>query len=82
MEFTIILKDMQEALSFVHINEQAPCDIDLISGKYVVNAKSIMSVLGAEILGHVAKVRLLGDASACTEIYAAYREAGFNIEGV
>ena len=44
LEKTIMLKDFEAVKKFVDIANQKPYDIELLSGKYIVNAKSIMGV--------------------------------------
>ena len=41
----VILGTMQNARKLVNIAEQIPCDVELCSGRYVVNAKSMLGVL-------------------------------------
>lgn len=48
-EKTIILKDFDAVKKFVDIANQKDYDIELLSGKYVVNAKSIMGVFSLDL---------------------------------
>lgn len=48
-EKTIILKDFKAVKEFVDIANEKPYDIELLSGKYVVNAKSIMGVFSLDL---------------------------------
>ena len=41
----VILGTMQNARKLANIAEQIPCDVELCSGRYVVNAKSMLGVL-------------------------------------
>ena len=41
----IILGTMQNARKLVNIVEQVPCDVELCSGRYIVNAKSMLGGL-------------------------------------
>lgn len=41
----VILGTMQNARKLVNIAEQIPCDVELCSGRYIVNAKSMLGVL-------------------------------------
>lgn len=41
----VILKTMQNARRLVSIAEQITCDVELCSGRYIVNAKSMLGVL-------------------------------------
>lgn len=49
LEKTIILKDFEAVKKFVDIANEKPYDIELLSGKYVVNAKSIMGVFSLDL---------------------------------
>ena len=49
LEKTIILKDFEAVKQFVDIANEKPYDIELLSGKYVVNAKSIMGIFSLDL---------------------------------
>ncbi len=49
LEKTIMLKDFEAVKNFVDIANQKPYDIELLSGKYIVNAKSIMGVFSLDL---------------------------------
>ncbi len=49
LEKTILLKDFEAVKNFVDIANEKPYDIELLSGKYVVNAKSIMGVFSLDL---------------------------------
>ena len=49
LEKTIMLKDFEAVKKFVDIANQKPYDIELLSGKYIVNAKSIMGVFSLDL---------------------------------
>ena len=49
LEKTIILKDFEAVKKFVDIANEKPYDIELLSGKYIVNAKSIMGVFSLDL---------------------------------
>lgn len=49
LEKTIMLKDFEAVKNFVDIANTKPYDIELLSGKYVVNAKSIMGVFSLDL---------------------------------
>jgi phosphotransferase system HPr-like phosphotransfer protein len=49
LEKTIILKDFEAVKKFVDIANEKSYDIELLSGKYVVNAKSIMGVFSLDL---------------------------------
>ena len=49
IEEKIFLKTLDDVKSFVAIAATKPYDIELLSGKYVVNAKSVMGVLSLDL---------------------------------
>lgn len=49
LEKTIILKDFNAVKKFVDIANQKPYEMELVSGKYVINAKSIMGVFSLDL---------------------------------
>lgn len=49
LEKTIILKDFEAVKKFVDIANEKSYDIELLSGKYIVNAKSIMGVFSLDL---------------------------------
>ena len=49
LEEKIFFKTLDDVKSFVAIAITKPYDIELLSGKYVVNAKSIMGVLSLDL---------------------------------
>jgi phosphocarrier protein HPr len=46
---TLQLKSIQDVLEFVRIVNDFPYEVDLASGRYVVDAKSIMGVLSLDM---------------------------------
>lgn len=49
IEKKIFLKTLDDVKSFVGIMSTKSYDIELLSGKYVVNAKSVMGVLSLDL---------------------------------
>jgi len=49
LEKNIFLKTLEDVKAFVNLCMTKPYDIELISGKYVVNAKSIMGVFSLDL---------------------------------
>ncbi len=49
LEKTINLSNIEKVKSFVDIANSKDYDIELLSGKYVVNAKSIMGVFSLDL---------------------------------
>ena len=48
-KFNIMFKTTNDVKEFVSIVNQCIFDVDLISGKYVVNAKSIMGIFSLDL---------------------------------
>lgn len=48
-EKTIMLKSFEDVKKFVDIASSKSYDIELMSGKYIVNAKSIMGVFSLDL---------------------------------
>lgn len=46
---SILLKEAQNIKTFVSIINKYPCDIDLRSGRYVVDAKSILGIFSLDL---------------------------------
>ena len=46
---SIRLNTINDVKQFVHIVNQYPYDIDLISGRYIVDAKSIMGIFSLDL---------------------------------
>lgn len=49
IEQKIFLKTLDDVKTFVSIAANKPYDIELLSGKYIVNAKSVMGVLSLDL---------------------------------
>ena len=49
IEKKIFLKTLDDVKNFVGIMATKPYDVELLSGKYVVNAKSVMGVLSLDL---------------------------------
>ncbi len=46
---TISLTQVSQVKRFVNLVEQAPCDVDLVSGRYTVNAKSMLGIYSLDL---------------------------------
>jgi phosphotransferase system HPr-like phosphotransfer protein len=49
MSAMIYLNSFDKIKNFVDITNQLDCDIDLISGRYVIDAKSIMGIFSLDL---------------------------------
>ena len=73
-EKTIMLKSFEDVKKFVDIACSKDYDIELLSGKYIVNAKSIMGVFSLD-LTKVIKAEIVedkGDAEGLIKELAPY----------
>lgn len=60
--FNIMLKSINDVKDFVNISNRFDFDIDLTSGRYVVDAKSIMGIFSLD-LSKAIKVEVFCDES-------------------
>ena len=58
-KFAVILTSVDEVKQFVDAATHCPCEIDVFSGRYVVNAKSIMGLFSLD-LSQPVEVEVLG----------------------
>ena len=49
IEQKVFLETLDDVKSFVAIAANKPYDIELLSGKYIINAKSVMGVLSLDL---------------------------------
>ena len=47
-EFQVSLASIEEVRQFVNAATRSPCEVDILSGRYVVDAKSIVGVFGLD----------------------------------
>ena len=52
-KFNVMFKTTNDVKEFVSIVNQCNFDVDLISGKYVVNAKSIMGIFSLDLTKNI-----------------------------
>lgn len=48
-KFTVHLKSINDVKEFVRIVNEFPYDVDLASGRYIVDAKSIMGIFSLDL---------------------------------
>lgn len=60
---TVLLSSINDVKDFVNIVSKYECDIDLVSGRYIVDAKSIMGIFSLDLSKPIT-VRLEEDACA------------------
>ena len=70
--FTVFLHSINDVKKFVSAANALPCDIDVISGRYIIDAKSIMGMFSLDLSKPV-RVELHGtegDANHFRELIA------------
>lgn len=63
-QFNIRLSTIEDVRNFVNIVSKYDCDIDLKSGRYVVDAKSIMGIFSLDLLNKI-EVTVHSDGCDC-----------------
>ena len=71
-ETYIVLRDIQSVREFVKQVIMLDYDVDLIQGKYIVDAKSIMGIFALDILSPIKLVANTNDATDFFERIDAY----------
>jgi len=66
IHFTVQFKSIKDVKDFVHIVNKYPYDVDLSSGRYVVDAKSIMGIFSLELQKNI-KIIIHADEAADLE---------------
>jgi len=49
MKFKVLLDSVEKIQEFVKVANSTHCDIDLVSGKYYLDAKSILGILSCNV---------------------------------
>ena len=73
-EFFVSLSSIEDVRQFVNAATCCPCEVDVLSGRYVIDAKSIMGLFSLE-LSHPVKVEVHGsdaDRAAFEQSVAAF----------
>lgn len=58
-EFFVSLSSIEDVRQFVNAATCCPCEVDVLSGRYVIDAKSIMGLFSLD-LSHPVKVEVHG----------------------
>ena len=69
--FNIILNSINDVKEFVNIVSKYDFDIDLTSGRYVVDAKSIMGIFSLDLSKPIT-LNVHGDDEAIMEVLSKY----------
>ena len=62
-ETKIVLRDIQSVREFVGLVVMLEYEVDLVQGRYIVDAKSIMGIFALDILSPITLVAHTNDAS-------------------
>lgn len=49
MQFNVALTSIQDVRKFVDAATRCPCEVDVLSGRYVIDAKSIMGLFSLDL---------------------------------
>ena len=66
----IRLATIADVRDFVNIVNRTDCDIDLVSGRYVVDAKSIMGIFSLDLMNPIELTAHTDDAAILAELFA------------
>ena len=66
----IRLATIADVRDFVNIVNRTDCDIDLVSGRYVVDAKSIMGIFSLDLMNPIELTAQTEDAAILAELFA------------
>lgn len=66
----ICLSTIADVRDFVNIVNRTDCDIDLVSGRYVVDAKSIMGIFSLDLMSPIELTAHTDDEGTLTELFA------------
>lgn len=73
-KFNVSITSINEVKDFVNAACKQMCDIDIISGRYVIDAKSIMGIFSIDLTKPITV-----SVNGTEEEYKAFREAVKNI---
>lgn len=73
-ERIVRISTMQEADKFNKLCSKFDCDMDLVSGKYYVNAKSIMGIFSLDLSNPLKLVAGTNDEKAIDDAFEAFIE--------
>ncbi len=76
MLLTITLDNLKKMQRFVDINEDTPCKVNVISGKYTLNAKSLMNLFALNLFSPVT-LMVKGSQNEMNALVQKYERAGF-----
>ena len=72
---SIKLRSVNELLSFVRLNENSPCNVDVESGRYTIDGSSLMGLFAIDLFHRTGVVTLIGSIEDCEKLINEYRNA-------
>ena len=70
--FNIMLKSINDVKDFVNIVNKYDFDVDLTSGRYIVDAKSIMGIFSLDLMNKILLTAHTDDVEDLKKALAAY----------
>ena len=71
-EFTVLLRSINDVKAFVNVVTKYDFEIDLTSGRYVVDAKSIMGIFSLDLMHKILLTAHTDDAEDLKKDLAPY----------
>ncbi|HHW30233.1 MAG TPA: HPr family phosphocarrier protein [Clostridiaceae bacterium] len=72
----ILLRSINDVKDFVNIANKYDFDIDLVSGRYIVDAKSIMGIFSLDLSK---PIRVEAHTNDCEAFFNELKEKGFTV---
>ena len=70
--FSVLLSSINDVKSFVRAASEQPCDIDVVSGRYIIDAKSIMGIFSIDLAKPI-RVEVHGTPDDAERFYDAVK---------
>lgn len=80
IEKKIFFKTLDDVKKFVSVVSTKPYDIELLSGKYVINAKSVMGVLSLDLTSPVTMIANTDNDDSLLKEIEAFSEAVVSVK--
>ena len=72
-EFFVSLSSIEDVRQFVNAATCCPCEVDVLSGRYVIDAKSIMGIFSLDLSRPIdLNIHAEGDAEEILTVLAPY----------
>jgi phosphotransferase system HPr-like phosphotransfer protein len=70
--YSVLLTSINDVKLFVHAASTQPCDIDVVSGRYIIDAKSIMGIFSIDLAKPI-RVEIHGTDEDARKFYEAIK---------